>query len=247
MPGLRFPLVDLLRETRALKIMAKRFLGSGATWVLDRFLNDLVSIGDAGEGNYNLSLQSLHTTSSKDYEPGGRQGGQNIHAVISGTWDLRPLGRPKLPKRQIEFCGKASTIIELYKSDNPETERLGMWRLELGTEDSPGCYIHAQILGDSDDSPFPKSVPIPRLPSFFITPMSAVEFVLGELFQDEWTKETAVNTGDTPWWRTLQQQRFYHLFSWYQARLKNKNISPWMVLKETKPEDGCPDFSKSSN
>ena len=51
-------------------------------------------------------------------------------------------------KREIEFCGKASTKIKLYASDDSKTKtRLAMWSLELGAEDSPGCYVHAHILG----------------------------------------------------------------------------------------------------
>ena len=185
----------------------------------------------AQKGNdYNLKLQCLHTIPSNNYEAGNRQGGQKIHAVISGTWDLRPL-----EKREVEFCGKASTKIALYDSNNPDT-RLAMWRLELGDEKSPGCYVHAQILGDSDKPPFPEFVPIPRLPSLFVTPMSAVEFVLGELFQDEWAKATISNANDTLYWRELQKKRLQKLLSWYQDQMKNLASSPWVALKKAKPK-----------
>ena len=36
--------------------------------------------------------------------------------------------------------------------------------------------------------------------------MSAVEFVLGELFQDEWAKATISNANDTLYWRELQKK-----------------------------------------
>ena len=154
MAGLRFPFVELLRETKALKGMGRTFFDSHQKWVLDQFLKDLESIGGASGGTvHNLKLRCLRTIPSTKYEPCSRQGGQKIHAVISGTWELRPLGNSKSSKREIEFCGNASTRIELYTSDEPKT-RLAMWRLELGADDAPGCYIHAQILGDSDDPPF---------------------------------------------------------------------------------------------
>lgn len=235
MAGLRFPLAELERETEAMKAIARKFFESSAEWVLGRFLENLRSIGSTGERKQTLKLRSLHTRSSKDYEPGKRQGGQNVRAVISGIWDLQPAG-PK-SNRQIEFCGIASTRIELHTSDKDEPSRcLGMWRMELGAEDSPGCYFHAQILGDSDEPPFPKSVPIPRLPSFFVTPMSAVEFVLGELFQDEWAKATNRKSGEMPYWYKLQKQRLERLFLWYQECLPNSISSPWMALKAAKPE-----------
>ena len=236
MAGLRFLHTELLRETTVLRTMAKSFLEPTTIWVLDNFRSGLESIGSAQERDQPLELRCLRTKPSKDYEAGRRQGGQDVYAVISGIWKLRPLGSSG-PKQEIEFCGIASTKIELYASDEPST-RLAMWRLELGADDAPGCYVHAQILGDSNDPPFPKSVPIPRLPSIFVTPMSAVEFVLGELFQDKWAKETAGNTDAASFWRARQQQRLQSLFSWYQDCLKKAGSSPWMALKEAKPEGG---------
>ena len=237
MAGLRFKIAELERETIAMKTMGKGFLDPQKLWVLDRFLSNLQSIGGAHKGKHkgkehSLELECLHTRPSNKYEAGNRRGGKKIHAVISGTWDLRPLA-----KREIEFCGKASTKIALYDSNNPDT-RLAMWRLELGDEKSPGCYVHAHILINSPDPPFLKSSPIPRLPSLFVTPMSAIEFVLGELFQDEWAKATTSNANDTPYWRELQKKRLQKLLSWYQDQMKNLVFSPWIALKQAKPEDG---------
>ena len=236
MAGLRFKIAELERETKALKTMGTDFLDSGSLWVLDKFSSDLQSIGGANEnGVCTLELQDLRTTPSTKYETGSRQAGRKIHAVISGIWKLRPLGNRSASGRKVEFCGNASTRIELHESDEPAT-RLAMWRLELGAEDSPGCYVHAQILGDSDQPPFPKSVPIPRLPSIFVTPMSAVEFALGELFQDRWARAAANNSSDAQYWRARQKCRLNRLFSWYQSKLGNPVSSPWMTLKAAKPD-----------
>ena len=220
--------------------MGNGFFDSGASdasGALGKFLSNLQSIGSEPEGTvHRLDLRPLHTRPSEgEYEAGSRQGGEKIYAVISGTWKLRRLGNHKSPKRKIEFCGNASTKIELYASDEP-CKRLAMWRLELGADDAPGCYIHAQILGDSDDPPFPKSVPIPRLPSIFVTPMSAVEFVLGELFQDKWAQRTSRSTGDTQIWQKYQRQWLERLFSWYKGAVEGSSSSPWMALKAAKPD-----------
>ena len=189
MAGLRFRITELVLEARALKTMGRKFLDSGSVWVLDRFSSDLESVRGAAEHHpCRLELGSLLTTPSTSYEPCNRHGGQRVHAAISGIWDVRPRGNRGNRKREIEFCGKASTKIELYASEPQPATLLSMWRMELGAYDSPGCYVHAQILGDADEPPFPRSVPIPRFPSIFVTPMTAVEFTLGELFQDEWRR-----------------------------------------------------------
>ena len=236
MAGLRFPFSDLVNETETFSVLAKDFLNPGTTWTLDQLKKSLCNISRAKEDAvFRLKLKPLWTIPSNGkYEARGRKGSRDVYAIISGDWDLRPLGR-KSQNRTAEFCGVASTRIELYESDNPGT-RLAMWRLEWGDENSPGCYVHAQILGDTDEPPFPESVPIPRLPSIFVTPMSAVEFALGELFQDDWPKVTAGNTHHPLYWRTRQKELLLSLFSWYKFHLENRSDkSPWMTLKDVKP------------
>ena len=237
MAGLCFHFAELSRETLMLQAMARHFLDSNTEWVLTRFLDDLKGISKrGGEGKQTLQLQSLHTIPSRDYETGSRQGGKDVYAAISGTWDLRPLGAKPSPGRLAEFCGIASTRIELYATDEPH-KRLAKWQLDLGAHDAPGCYFHAQIPWGFDSKKPPlRTIPIPRLPCIFVTPMSAVEFALGELFHDKWGKVTAQNTAEALRWRSLQQVRLQKLFSWYQGHLKDLDRSPWMALKKAKPE-----------
>ena len=235
--GFRFLFADLVKETRALRNIAEDFINPGTLWTLKRLCDDLYRFSKAQQNRvFRLELQPLWTNISKgEYEASGRRGLRQVYAIISGSWDLRPLGNES-QNRKVEFCGIASTRIELYASDDPCT-RLAMWRLEWGANDSPGCYVHAQILGDSDDPPFPQTVPVPRLPSIFVTPMGAVEFAFGELFQDKWAKATAGNTHYPQYWRARQRELLLCLFSWHRGHLENKNNgSPWMALKKAKPK-----------
>ena len=113
-----------------------------------------------------------------------------------------------------------------------------MWRIEIGAHDAPGCYFHIQILGDSSEPPFPKDIPIPRLPSPFVTPMAAVEYVLGELFQDEWEDKTTGTQNHHRDWKAIQCQRWRNLLRWQEKKaLTGDSSSPWMNLKAAKPPD----------
>ncbi len=205
MAGLRFKIAELEREIKAMKSMGEEFFEPQTLWTLKDLLRDLQSIGEAQKGKARpLELQCLHTIPSDQYD---RKSGKKIHAVISGKWQLRPL-----EKSEIEFCGIASTRIELYASDDPD-KRLAMWRI-------------------------PNWVPIPRLPSLFITPMSAIEFILGELFQNDWPEVTASNTKHVQNWRALQKKWLQKLFLWYRDQIEKAGSSSWVALKEAKPEDG---------
>ena len=180
--GLQFPWRELVDETSALREMAADlFVSDGPLKALER---DLVRIGEqSAERDWTLELQPLRTKLTSNYECGSRSGGPEIYAHVTGKWELRPVGLTR-PNRMVAFTGTASAVVELWPAECQWCEkhngpnRLAMWRIELGAYDSPGCYFHFQVLGDLAESPFPKSVPIPRLPSPFVTPMAAVEFVL---------------------------------------------------------------------
>jgi hypothetical protein len=173
-----------------------------------------------------------------EYEAGNRRGHVEVVGCVSGNWDVTPLG-PASNKtkgkaaRLLQFSGIASTRVEIYTKDR--AARLSMWRMELGDSASPGCYFHVQVLGEHSDPPFPKSVPVPRLPSLFVTPLAATEFLFGELFQDDWEQTARSDSDDVQRWSNLQRERFKKLLAHQQQALLGGAGSPWIALKRDKP------------
>ena len=228
-----------------LKRMARPFIAFEETRALDALKSSLERIGDMRTSSaQELLLQPLRTEPSVCYEPGPRSGGVEIYARISGKWELQPVIRVKKgSRRKIQFVGKASTVVELWEKDcmwreeQKDARRVSKWRMELGAHDSPGCYFHIQVLGDRDEPPFPKSIPIPRLPSPFVTPMAAVEFVLGELFQDKWERAASLPRDPQRRWRSIQMERWTSMLKWQEEALTQGSSSPWMNLKKAKPRD----------
>lgn len=242
MTGLQFQFRELVDEIVALREMAGDFLAADGVQVLAALEGELDRIGEMPGGRVlELQLQPLRTRPTDSYEVGSRSGGEEIYARVMGIWDLRPVGQRGRPKRKVEFMGKASAKVELWhkdclwREDHSPANRLAMWRIELGANDSPGCYFHIQILGDRDDPPFPKCIPIPRFPSPFVTPMAAVEFVLGELFQDKWSREAGQARHHQRRWQSIQQKRLSCLLKWQMAAMEYGQSSPWMNLKDAKP------------
>ncbi len=239
--GVRFLSKELIDETDALMHMAKDLLEADAAEVLAGLKSEIQIIGRRPAGaTYGIRMLPLRTRPTRDYEAGSRSGGKEIYAKITGTWEVRPL-ESRRPKTKLAFMGKASTVVEIWpkpcmwREEHCLASRLAMWRFELGSADSPGCYFHAQALGDRAEPPFPKSIPVPRLPSPFVTPMAAVEFVLGELFQDEWERRARESSHHHKRWRTIQRQRWLSLLDWQKKVLDERTSSPWMSLKLAKP------------
>ena len=155
---------------------------------------------------------------------------------VTGVWDLCPLGS-RGAGRKVEFSGIASTRIALLDATDP-CKRLATWKIELGDHQSPGCYFHIHVPGENPDPPFPTGLPVPRLPSLFATPMAALEYALGELFQKEWKRELGRSDPPTTWWCSTQKRRLCELLEWQQKELKKYkeySSSPWMTLKAAKP------------
>ena len=226
--GIQFNRTELVREVKTLRRIASEFFERDTVWALDRFRSALEAM--SGEAVRKYELEVLRTKPNMGaHEAGQRRGTLNVYAGITGCWELR------LENKSVEFCGLASTKIELFDAESDE--RVAMWRVELGAADAPGCYFHVQILGDEDSVPFPHTLSIPRLPSVFVSPMAAIEYALGELFQDEWEKAVCQLRPDQDYWRRLQRERLCGLLSWQEQRLrKSVGSSPWMTLKAAKPD-----------
>lgn len=239
--GLQFRCRELVEETEALRDMAAALLAPSGDGVLAHLRSQL-DLASQGATHRPIELRPLRTRATRGYECGSKSGGSEIYACITGIWEVLPAGKTG-PKSRIAFTGNASTVIELWPGECRSCEqsdgasRLARWRIELGAHDSPGCYFHIQVLGDRSRPPFPKSIPIPRLPSPFVTPMAAVEFVLGELFQDEWPRIASESRHHQKRWRAIQRDRWCRLLRWQVDTLKAGESSPWMDLKAAKPPD----------
>ena len=125
------------------------------------------------------------------YEPGGG-GAEDVIGEITSSWAISPWTDKSLKRGTLvpifRLTGNASIRVRILRENavNAEVTELAMWRMELGAEESPGCFFHIQVLGHKETPPFPASLSVPRLPALAFTPMAALEFLLGELFQAAW-------------------------------------------------------------
>lgn len=249
--GVHLGLAEVVQEIETLKKVAHPFFERGTGWQFDELRSMVQSLQGGTVGrSIDIELARVRTRPSNgDYEPRGRKG-KPVFAEMYGVWSIcsrdadpkdttastskgkRARGSGS-SKRLIEFTDKASLVTELFdKSGN----RLAMWKTEHGDRRSPGCHFHVQILQDSATPPFPKSLPVPRFPTIFVSPMAAIEHTLGELFQDKWTKALTANGGqEILYWRKLQKARLRQIFRWQQSEIEDAMSSPWAALKDAKP------------
>lgn len=228
--GLSFWVEDLISETECIVSMGEQFIETGFHWVLPNYREQLQSVASAGmKLEQRITLDVLQTRLA---DVRGRQ----VYARIRGNWQVTPVSqrvKKSAYNRKIAFSGIASTMIELFQDDSEE--RVAMWRIEIGSKGAPGCFFHVQVLGDSVHPPFPKTIEIPRLPSFFATPMSAVSYAFGELFGHEWTEAIAAGRNHGSRWTDLQRHLFSRQLEWYSQIIRESDNPNWMAIKEATP------------
>jgi hypothetical protein len=163
----------------------------------------------------------IETIPSEHYERGGKCQFPVI-GQICWVWDVAvPRGKPKVFE-----VNNGSILIELREAET--LRRLARWSVEIGAIDSPGCYFHSH----------PESlICVPRLPSLFVTPMDALEFLIGELFQEKWDQAVVAQSGHWIYARTRQTLLLAQVLEWKRQRVSSTVGSPWVALKGAKPEN----------
>jgi hypothetical protein len=132
--------------------------------------------------------------------------------------------------------------VRLFDADIPATDRskeegdggeepIAEWHMEFGDAAAPGCYFHVQV-------PWKQNVPVPRLPTYAVSPLFAFEYVLGELFQHSWSRDAVVPSNDMKTWRSIQLRRLKAVLEWQRTVLDRpgQTGSPWIALKHEKPK-----------
>ena len=155
------------------------------------------------------------------------QGAERIRATLTTTWSIAGCG----DRKRIRTTGNVSTVVTLAS----EARDLGVFRMELGAADNPGCYFHTDIEQQRPaDGRWPGWLDVPRFPTFVPTPAAVLEFVLAELWQEEWPRR--LQAADTTNWIQIHRRRWRTLLGWQQDQINSVDLSTWLQLKRAIPD-----------
>jgi len=240
MSELKFKFAEFSQEIKSMQKLARKHIDTRRGWdVFGQLRSDLDNIRICAEGRkYKWGISPKNPLTTKPSSCYLRKVPFPVYAEITSIWEIEPIGRSRKPKPTFRLVGIASTSIQLFQEiNNAAPRKVGLWRMEIGDSLSPGCHFHVQIEGQTDTVPFPKNVPVPRLPGYIATPLSALGFVLGELFQEEWAKEMSRDRDELSMWRGIQKERFDRLFKWQRETVQDTRLCPWVALKKMKPPE----------
>jgi hypothetical protein len=239
--GLEFQFAKIEEEIQSFVTLARSFLDPTAETILRSWLEQLNGIRKAQDGAIRpWSISQARPVRTVLSTPSHNARNPHLLGQLSMVWELQiPTGvRREKGNRSPYFILSrlASTRISLWS--NAETVGLfevARWSFEIGDDQSPGCHFHVQVKAEENDRLFPPTLSVPRLPGIFVTPIDALDFLLGEIFQDTWRQHISRDTDPLRTWATIQRERMVKLFDWHQSEIRNVLGAPWIRLKHAKP------------
>jgi hypothetical protein len=239
--ALEFRFEELEEEIESFSGLAQSYLEASSMQVLRAWLDQLRSIRGAQSGLHYWSISeerplwtNLCTEEQNARDP-------ELLGRLSMVWGITiPIGTPRGKGNRshvFELSGIASTKVSLWRrADNGGSREVARWSFEVGSDDSPGCHFHVQIKADDTDRLFPPSLSIPRLPGILITPIDALDFLLGEVFQETWKKHLGKETDALNAWSAIQRARMLKLLDWHQQEIRKGRGAVWSCMKHAKPD-----------
>lgn len=235
MEGMKFEFGKMLQEVRAMNALAvPKFIKNESKRVFKAFEDQLE--GFAGndrleEMDWEIREEDPLVTKIGSSEPAGR-GGAPLYATVSSIWQIKRVKEKKGPVKFFELAGEGSTHIKIFRED--ETLQLH-WHVDLKTnKKAPGYPFHIQVkqIGNGRDGP-----PVPRFMSSLVTPIECVDFVLGELFHEDWERHQHEKDAKTRSLVSAQGTRVANILEAQNATLIDgpKTQTSWMKLKSWEP------------
>ena len=242
--GLRFSFAAMDKEIDSMNRLSRRFLTvDSSERIIPNWRRELGAFRSAPSGTPKFwqigKTDPIETTISKgEYEGGARRGKLQVFGKVSGIWEVQlpnEVKKRSVPSKEFTLLGLASTEVSIWNAAELPAKEIARWTIEIGDATSPGCHFHTQITLEDVDNKFPSSLCVPRLPALLHTPMDALDFLLGELFQDQWFQNSSRVDPVVDAWASCQKSRIVNLLRWQTERLENTVGSPWTMLKRQKP------------
>jgi hypothetical protein len=237
--GLLFEFSAIRDEITSFVEISRKFIDPSYEYVLLDWLDKLMAFQNSrqtGSIRWEITEKNpVRTQPTLEYEPVGKCGGFEIYGELSSIWQIELVADANR-KNRVRFFrlkGIASTKIKIFRLDLDQSVLpIAQWQFEVGDHQSPGTHFHVGIgfFGQTATS-----LPVPRLPSLIFTPVDALDFLLGEMFQVRWRREVSLETASVRTWTGHQRERLSRLLGWKLDQVKKSNGSAWNYLKHERP------------
>ena len=231
-------------ELESAAVSLKDFLDRTAPDLLRRLREDLRQHRSSRSGrqiSWSTKDSPISTIPSKgEYERGKKQRGKLLFGKVSFIWHIRSLWTQNADPKKCDprfFCLDGNASVRVMLHEHPSEDSVAAWDFDVAKHDAPGCFFHAQVPDKMYQNKGLFMYPIPRLPVFIYTPMDALDFLLGELFQERWPAHVTEKRQAFDTQRSNQSRRFRQTLKWLLDIMgESGGGSVWSYMKGQKPE-----------
>ncbi len=162
-----------------------------------------------------------------------------VFGELATLWRIVPTGTRKsggYPSFRVAGQATTRVCIRLQGEAGGDHMQLATWHTDIRSPGGLGCCHHSQVLGESEDPPFPSFLDVPRFPDPFVTPMAILEFLFGELFPIEWDRH--VSSGGAQCvrvWRDSQKDIWARRLKTLKTTAAHSESTPWMSIRSWSP------------
>jgi hypothetical protein len=179
------------------------------------------------------SYSRLETAVSVGESELGNNVAWTLKGGLSFRWDIVRSASGRNPRFRILNATTRLTLLICSQEGDVAAHGLAghaVWRFEIGDPHHPGTLFHSQVDWPTVDD---RRLEVPRLPSIVLTPVEALDFLLGELFQVRWPQEQ-LGAG----WQSTQRARLLKFLGGAADTVKDatNGRSALMSLKAWKPD-----------
>ena len=228
--GLKFSVAELQRELNFCDSIAKRYLERQSQGRLKSAAGDLKLIPATRNKTQIWQIDKNNPLKTKPSLESSEISGQgySLQGRLSFKWELR-----KCDQQTVELLGIASTVISIHEivDAKAKDDYIIKWHVDIVTQkNAPGPAFHTQV-----DNP--ANIDVPRLPSILFSPVDCLDFLLGELYQEKWSRYQSSNSRIKSLAKT-QQSRIRRLLQEQNTVLGDLGYqSAWITLKNWIPSD----------
>lgn len=247
--GLLFSYRRTVREIELASEYFRKYVASETIGSLDEWCQKMRAFKQGALRGTRTSWQiplerPLRTVVSRGQYHPGNNGTFNVIGTVSSIWEIEHVGKhASVPRNDEVFrlVDDGSTLVKILRIHDDSSEScIAAWRFDVGVAASPGFHFHSKV-ETWPDAPvgqeqiyFPRTLDVPRFPSLLFFPLDALEYLLGELFQENWPPHA------------VSEAMRMGFFEFQTGRLKNllkewgfvtQSPPPLLTLRRAKPSE----------
>ena len=156
-------------------------------------------------------------------------GALTVCGQLSCKWEIEKvaLADGRAGFQVTDLASTSCAVVDVNRTEDP---KVAQWHVDVGDLTAPGPHLHMQVAWPSRAA----SLDIPRFPVFWVLPTDSLEFMIADLFQEDWEKN-ADHQNARMALAKFQRRRLQKTLGWFLAVVDRDRRTPWVAMRAARP------------